>query len=87
MGTIFWAVMYKLASSSSAADVMKNLITWAIDSIGPFHRGIGSSSEGKIWAPSRLRPLDSFWKPASECAARIILLDQYTMLSLVYEAR
>ena len=48
MGTSFWAVMYKAVSSASAAEVMTNLITWEMERMGPFHRGIGSSSERKI---------------------------------------
>ena len=30
MGTSFWDVIYKAASSASAADVMTNLINWSI---------------------------------------------------------
>ena len=37
MGTSFWAVVYKAANSAAAAEVMKNLITWVIDRIDPFH--------------------------------------------------
>ena len=40
--------------------------------MGPLHIGIGSSSARKTWDPAWLRPLDSLWNSASECATSTI---------------
>ena len=48
MGTSFCTVIYTAANPASASEVMTNLITWAMDRIDPFHRGIGSYSDRKI---------------------------------------
>ena len=58
-GIISRAVVYSAASSASAADAMTYLMTCDIVWIGPFCRGIGSSSVKKICAPARLRELGS----------------------------
>ena len=65
--------------SASAADDMKNLMTWEIVNMGPFHIGIGSSSAMKTWAPAWLHPLDSLRKLESECTASTIFLSLYTI--------
>ena len=81
------AVINRAPSSASEAEVMTNLMIWAIARTAPFHFGIGASSERKIWAPSRLRPLLSLWKPASECAATNMSLERYSIPSFGYVAQ
>ena len=70
--------MIKIAPSSDlAVEDMTNLMTWAMVNMGPFHRETCSSSASKMWDPAQLRPLDSLWNHASDCAARTILLALY----------
>ena len=68
--------MKSAPNSASSDEVMINLIICAIVSTDPFHLGSGSLSDQKIWAPARLRPLDSLWKPASAWAASTMLLER-----------
>ena len=85
-GAISWAVVNRAANSASAADAITVLITRAIDNTGPLVLGIGSFSETKMCNPTRLLDLDSLRKLASECAARVMLLDRYVVPSLGYVA-
>ena len=59
-------------SSALADDDMKFFITWEIVNMCPLHLRIGSSSARKTWDPAWLRPLDSLWNSASECATSTI---------------
>ena len=47
-GTIFWAVINRIPSSASAAEVRTDFMIWATVRIGSFQRGIGSSSDKKM---------------------------------------
>ena len=69
-------------SSASAAEYMKNLMTWEMVNLGPLYCGTGSSSARKIWDPAGLQPLDSLWNTEYECTERTILLVMYTIPSL-----
>ena len=73
-GTISCATMKRAPVSASAAEGQTCFITREMESNGPLLRGIGSSSERKMWPPALLRDLDSLRKLASECAERIMLL-------------
>ena len=73
-GTIFLVVMKMTASSASVAEDIKKLMISAMVRMGPFKRGMGSSSERKICAPSRLQVQDSLRYPASVWPARNISL-------------
>ena len=57
--TILLAVINRVASSASAAEDMKNLMIWEILSIGPLNHGLGSFLEKKIFAPARIRALET----------------------------
>ena len=54
-GTIFFAVINMEASLYLVADEMMNLKILARVIMGPLCLGIGSSSDMKMWALSRLR--------------------------------
>ena len=75
-GTISLAVRNKAVISASAADDTTYLIIWAMVRRSPFQRGMESFSEKKMWAPAWLLDFVSLAKLASECAARIVSLDQ-----------
>ena len=74
-GTIALAVRKSPANYASEAEDMTTLIIWARERIGPLSRGIGSFSEHKMCEPARLRARVSLRYAASECAAKIMLLD------------
>ena len=74
-GTITLAVMKSPANYALEAEDMITLIIWARDRIGPLSRGIGSFSKQKVCDPARLRARVLLRYAASECAAKIILLD------------
>ncbi len=58
-GTISWAHLNRAESSASPAEAYTDLITAAIESIGPLDFGMGSSLDRKMCAPARLRDLVS----------------------------
>ena len=58
-GTIACAVVYSAASSPSATEEYTDLRTADMDRTGPLDCGMGSPLDKKIWAPARLRDLDS----------------------------
>ena len=62
-------------NSTSEAEDMTTLIIWDMDRTVPLSRGIGSLSEQKMCDPARLRARVSLKYAASECAAKIMLLD------------
>ena len=68
------AVMKRAPNSASDAEVRTYLMVWAIVRTAPFHFGVGSSSERKMWDPARLCPFDSLLKPTSEWADKIMSL-------------
>ena len=72
IGTKSFAVINMKPGLVLAAYDMTYFMTWAMSNMGTFHLGIGLSSARKTWALSQLRPLDSLWNQASECAARTI---------------
>ena len=74
MGTISLAIIYSAPSSASAAEDITNLMIWEIVRIAPFDLGVGSFSDKNMWAPAKLRALDSLLNPASEWADRIMSL-------------
>ena len=74
-GTIALVVIKSPDNSSSEAEDMTTLIIWARDRIGPLSRGIGSLSDHNMCDPSWLRARVSLRYAASECAAKIMLLD------------
>jgi len=47
-GIIYLAVTKRAASSDSGADVMTNLMIWAMESTAPLKRGKGSFSDKKM---------------------------------------
>ena len=73
--TIVLAVMKSPANSASEAEDMTTLIIWARDRTGPLSQGIGSLSKQTMCDPARLRARVSLRYSASECAAKIMLLD------------
>ena len=86
-GIIYLAVRNKAVISASAADNTTYFIIWAMVRRSPFQRGMESFSDKKMWAPARLLDFVSLEKPASECAARIMLLDRQRMPSSGYVAQ
>ena len=75
IATISCAVMNIATNYASEVEDMTNLMIFESVSRGPFHWGMASFSERKIWAPALLRPLLSLWNPASECAQRTMSLE------------
>ena len=74
IGTSSFDVMKNAPSSASAAEDMKNLMTWAMVNMGPLQCGTGSFSARKTWDPDWLRPLHLLRNPPLVCAASILLL-------------
>ena len=74
-GTVSLAVMNSPSNYDSDAEDMTPLIIWARDSTGPLSRWIGSLYDQKMCDPARLQARVSLKYAASECAAKIMLLD------------
>ncbi len=74
-GIISFAVTKRAASSDLAADVIMNLMIWAIERTAPLKRRKGLFSERKMCAPAQLQELVSLRNHASEWAHRIMSLD------------
>ena len=85
-GTISLVVKNKAVISASIADETTYFMICAMVRTGPFHRGIESFSDRKMWAPALLLDFVLLAKPASECAARTMLLERYNMPSHGYVA-
>ncbi len=64
-GIISLAITKRAESSDSAADVIRNLMIWAMERIAPLNRGNGSFSERKMCAPAQLQELVLLRNPAS----------------------
>ena len=75
-------MMKSAPSYASAAEEMTIFMTWGMVNLGPFQHRTNSFSDGEMWTPARLCPLDLLWNPASECAAITALLVLYTIPSL-----
>ena len=73
-GTISFAVKNSAVVSASAAEDITYFMIAAMVSTGPFHLGIGPSSDRKMCAPDVLLDFVSLLKPVSECADNAISL-------------
>ena len=76
MGNIAFVVMKRPASLSSASEDMTNLIIWAMVRMDPLSQLTGSSPDRKMWAPDRLRYLETLSYAASEFPASIMSMSQ-----------
>ena len=74
-GTLSLMVMKSPANSASEAEEMTTLVIWSMDRTGPLSPGIGLLSEHKMCDPARLQERVSLRYAASDCAAKIVLLD------------
>jgi hypothetical protein len=65
-GIISLSVTIRAASLDLAADVITNLMIWAIERTAPLNHGNGSFSERKMCAPAQLQELVLLRNPASK---------------------
>ena len=69
-GTMYLAVIKRVASSASVAEDMTKLIIWEMVRMGTLYLGLGSSSDREICAPERLPVLEKLRYAASEWSVR-----------------
>ena len=75
-GTISFDVKNKAPIYASVVEDITYFIICAMVKIGPFQRGMGSFSDGRIWAPAMIIAFVSLLKIASEFAVRVISLER-----------
>ena len=76
INTIYWDVIKSAPSSALEVEDMTNFIIWARVRTGPFHFGMGSFLDRKVWAPDLLWNFLLLWNPLSEVAQRTKLLER-----------